>query len=66
MKSSIFVFQGFVDGVTGVVTKPISGAKQDGATGFMKGLRKGFIGAVTRPIGGIVDFTSTSLDVVKR
>jgi hypothetical protein len=32
----------------------------------MKGLGKGFIGAVTRPIGGIVDFASTSLDVVKR
>jgi vacuolar protein sorting-associated protein 13A/C len=48
------------------VTKPISGAKQGGATGFVKGLGKGFVGLVTRPTGGIVDFASTSMDLVKR
>jgi vacuolar protein sorting-associated protein 13A/C len=48
------------------VTKPIAGAKQGGASGFAKGLGKGFIGLVTRPTGGIVDFTSTSLDLVRR
>ena len=52
--------------MTGVVTKPISGAKHGGALGFAKGLGKGFIGLVTRPTGGIVDFTSTTLDLVKR
>ena len=60
------VVMGFVDGLTGVVTKPIAGAKQGGAGGFFKGMGKGFIGLVTRPTGGIVDFASTSLDVVKR
>ena len=58
--------QGFVDGITAVVKKPIQGAKQDGASGFFKGLGKGFIGLVTRPTGGIVDFTSTSFDLIKR
>ena len=58
--------QGFVDGVTGVVTKPVSGAKHGGASGFVKGLGKGFLGLVTRPTGGIVDFASTSLDLIKR
>ncbi len=48
------------------MTKPIAGAKQGGASGFAKGLGKGFIGLVTRPTGGIVDFTSTSLDLVRR
>jgi vacuolar protein sorting-associated protein 13A/C len=52
--------------VTGVVTKPISGAKKGGASGFVKGLGKGFLGLVTRPTGGIVDFASTSMDLVKR
>jgi vacuolar protein sorting-associated protein 13A/C len=52
--------------VTGVVTKPVSGAKEGGASGFMKGLGKGFLGLVTRPTGGIVDFASTSLDLIKR
>jgi vacuolar protein sorting-associated protein 13A/C len=59
-------FQGFVDGVTGVVTKPVSGARHGGASGFVKGLGKGFLGLVTRPTGGIVDFASTSLDLIKR
>jgi vacuolar protein sorting-associated protein 13A/C len=61
-----FFFKGFVDGVTGVVTKPVSGAKHGGASGFVKGLGKGFLGLVTRPTGGIVDFASTSLDIIKR
>lgn len=58
--------KGFVDGVTGVVTKPVSGAKESGASGFVKGLGKGFLGLVTRPTGGIVDFASTSFDLIKR
>ena len=52
--------------MTGVVTKPIAGAKKSGASGFVKGLGKGFIGLVTRPTGGLVDFASSSLDLVKR
>ncbi|UJR10669.1 hypothetical protein I4U23_014864 [Adineta vaga] len=60
------VVMGFVDGVTGVVKKPVAGAKADGASGFFKGLGKGFIGLVARPTGGIVDFTTTSLDIAKR
>ena len=31
------VIQGFVHGVTGVVTKPVEGAKQEGVGGFFKG-----------------------------
>ncbi|CAF3386362.1 unnamed protein product [Rotaria sp. Silwood1] len=60
------VVMGFVEGVKGVITKPVSGAKESGASGFVKGLGKGFMGLVTRPTGGIVDFTSTSLDLIKR
>jgi vacuolar protein sorting-associated protein 13A/C len=52
--------------VTGVVTKPIAGAKHGGASGFVKGLGKGFLGLVTRPTGGIVDFAASSLDLVQR
>ncbi|CAF4595936.1 unnamed protein product, partial [Rotaria sp. Silwood2] len=60
------VVMGFVDGVTGVVTKPIRGAKHGGATGFFKGLGQGAVGLVARPTGGVVDFASTSLDLIKR
>lgn len=52
--------------MTGVVTKPVSGAKESGPSGFIEGLGKGFIGLVARPIGGIVDFASTSSDLIKR
>lgn len=54
------------DGITGVIRKPISGAKEDGVGGFMKGLGKGAIGLVTRPTAGVIDFASSSLDTVKR
>ncbi len=48
------------------MTKPVAGARHGGASGFVKGLGKGFLGLVTRPTGGIVDFASTSLDTIKR
>lgn len=60
------VFQGVFDGVTGVFTKPISGAKADGVEGFFKGLGRGAVGLVARPTAGIVDFASGSFDAVKR
>lgn len=58
--------QGVFDGVTGVVTKPIEGAREGGVGGFFKGVGKGLIGVVTRPTAGVVDFASGSLDAVKR
>ncbi|KAM0635950.1 hypothetical protein ACHAPW_000985 [Verticillium nonalfalfae] len=40
---------GFYAGITGVVTKPLEGAKKEGAFGFFKGVGKGSMGLVTRP-----------------
>ncbi|KAF5306759.1 hypothetical protein FQA39_LY01517 [Lamprigera yunnana] len=57
---------GVFDGVTGVFTKPISGAKDQGVEGFFKGVGKGVVGLVTRPTAGVIDFASGSLDAVKR
>ncbi|XP_050092629.1 intermembrane lipid transfer protein Vps13 isoform X2 [Anopheles aquasalis] len=57
---------GVFDGVTGVFTKPISGAKEEGVEGFLKGLGKGAVGLVARPIAGVTDFASGSFDAVKR
>ncbi|XP_022649179.1 vacuolar protein sorting-associated protein 13-like isoform X3 [Varroa destructor] len=57
---------GFYDGVTGVVTKPLEGAREDGVTGFMKGMGKGIIGVVARPASGVVDFASGTFASVKR
>uniref|UniRef100_A0A6B2EM79 Putative vacuolar protein n=1 Tax=Phlebotomus kandelakii TaxID=1109342 RepID=A0A6B2EM79_9DIPT len=57
---------GVVDGVTGVFSKPISGARSEGVEGFFKGLGKGAVGLVTRPTAGVVDFASGSFEAVKR
>ena len=58
--------KGIFDGISGVVLKPIEGAKDDGVGGFFKGVGKGVAGLVTRPTGGIVDFASGTFDTVKR
>ncbi|XP_062399567.1 vacuolar protein sorting-associated protein 13A isoform X2 [Sardina pilchardus] len=57
---------GFVSGITGIVTKPIKGAQQEGAAGFFKGFGKGLVGAVTRPTGGIIDMASSTFQGIKR
>jgi len=48
------------------VTKPVSGAREQGVEGFFKGLGKGAIGLVARPTAGVVDFASGSFEAVKR
>merc|ERR550539_1240306 len=57
---------GFVDGATGVVTKPVEGAMDEGVGGFFKGVGKGVVGLVARPTGGVIDFASGTFDSVKR
>lgn len=57
---------GVVEGVGGVFTKPISGAKEEGVEGFFKGVGKGVVGLVTRPTAGVIDFASGSFSAVKR
>ncbi|XP_054926779.1 intermembrane lipid transfer protein Vps13 isoform X4 [Dermacentor andersoni] len=57
---------GVYEGMTGIFTKPMAGAREEGVSGFFKGVGKGLIGAVARPTGGVVDFASGSFDAVKR
>lgn len=44
---------GFYDGITGLVTQPLAGAKKEGPVGFFKGAAKGFAGVVLKPGAGI-------------
>nr|XP_022907872.1 vacuolar protein sorting-associated protein 13-like [Onthophagus taurus] len=60
------LFLGVFHGVTGIIIKPISGAKQKGIGGFFQGLGKGTVGLVARPTTGVIDFVSGSLNTVKR
>ena len=40
---------GMYDGITGLVTQPMRGAKKDGAAGFFKGIGKGIGGIALKP-----------------
>lgn len=55
-----------MEGVEGVFEKPISGARNDGVRGFFKGVSKGMVGLVARPLSGALDFTSGTLNTIKR
>ncbi|CAL1603132.1 unnamed protein product [Knipowitschia caucasica] len=60
------LLKGMVGGVTGIVTKPMEGAKKEGAAGFFKGIGKGLVGVVARPTGGIVDMASSTFQGIQR
>uniref|UniRef100_A0A4W4GIM2 Vacuolar protein sorting 13 homolog C n=1 Tax=Electrophorus electricus TaxID=8005 RepID=A0A4W4GIM2_ELEEL len=60
------LLKGVVGGVTGIVTKPVEGAKREGAAGFFKGIGKGLVGVVTRPTAGIVDMASSTFQGIQR
>ncbi|KAF2219485.1 hypothetical protein BDZ85DRAFT_322273 [Elsinoe ampelina] len=40
---------GMYDGITGIITQPLQGAKKEGAVGFIKGIGKGIGGIVLKP-----------------
>ncbi|EGP89469.1 UDP-glucuronosyl/UDP-glucosyltransferase [Zymoseptoria tritici IPO323] len=43
---------GWYDGLTGLVTHPLKGARQEGLGGFAKGVGKGAAGFVVKPLAG--------------
>ena len=62
---------GFYDGITGLVTQPIQGARKEGAAGFMKGMFRGAFGLVLKPgaaIWGIpgYGFKGIYMEIAKR
>ena len=54
----IDVGRGVLKGATGIVSKPVEGAKQDGAAGAAKGVGKGVVGVPLKPAIGAVDATT--------
>lgn len=57
---------GVVGGITGVITKPVEGAKKEGAAGFFKGVGKGIIGVVARPASGVIDLASNTFEGIQK
>ena len=47
--------KGLFRGFTGILTKPLKGAKAFGMEGFVQGVGKGIIGAAAQPVSGVLD-----------
>ncbi|EKF32479.1 hypothetical protein MOQ_003668 [Trypanosoma cruzi marinkellei] len=47
--------QGLRDGIEGVLSRPLSGARATGFTGFCTGIATGAVGLLTRPVAGALD-----------
>ena len=56
---------GILEGVTGVVSKPIRGAERSGLEGFAKGVGKGLLGLIMKPVIGTTDLLTDTLIGVK-
>ena len=59
------LYKGFASGLTGIVEKPIEGAKTAGIGGFFKGVGVGLLGAVTKPLVGALDLTTSIAEGVQ-
>ncbi|KAL8868148.1 MAG: hypothetical protein Q9198_008283, partial [Flavoplaca austrocitrina] len=55
---------GVYDGVTGLVTQPIKGAKQEGVAGFVKGFGKGIGGFLLKPSAGMCIYPNLGVGLV--
>ncbi|GKU95669.1 hypothetical protein SLEP1_g9000 [Rubroshorea leprosula] len=54
--------QGVAFGVSGVVTKPVESARQNGILGLAHGLGRAFLGIIVQPVSGALDFFSLTVD----
>ena len=55
---------GIFEGLSGLVMKPISGARSDGARGCLKGVLKGFAGLAVKPTAGALEFAASTATAV--
>ena len=66
LAKGMFAFgKGVFDGVTGIVTQPVKGARKEGAKGFAKGIGKGLVGVAAKPVAGAFEFVSKTTEGVK-
>jgi len=57
--------KGIFDGITGIVVKPVQGARKDGAKGFAKGIGQGVVGVVVKPVAGVFEAVSKTSEGIK-
>ncbi|CAE6434488.1 unnamed protein product [Rhizoctonia solani] len=56
------LFHGYKDGITGLVTEPLAGAKKEGFIGFIKGSGRSYINATMKPAAGIMGMISNPIE----
>lgn len=56
------LFYGYYDGITGLVTEPLAGAKKEGFLGFIKGSGRSYVNASMRPAAGIMGMISHPIE----
>ena len=59
------LYSGFKSGVTGIVDRPMEGAREGGVGGFFKGVGVGLVGIVTKPVVGLIDMTTSLTEGIK-
>lgn len=52
-------------GFEGLALRPLEGAEQGGAGGFLRGMGKGLVGAITKPAVGVFDLASNFTEGVR-
>jgi hypothetical protein len=57
---------GLVDGLRGLVTKPVQGGASGGFKGALKGTYQGVSGLVLKPLAGVLDMASATADGVRQ
>ncbi|RWR99791.1 Vacuolar protein sorting-associated protein 13C-like protein, partial [Leptotrombidium deliense] len=57
---------GVILGISGVFTKPVVGAYEEGVEGFFKGLGKGIFGLITKPGSAVFDVVTLTFDGIRR
>eukprot|EP00250_Pteridium_aquilinum_P021886 c25256_g1_i1 orf=924-13886(-) len=54
--------KGLFRGVTGILTKPLEGARSSGMEGFVQGVGKGILGVAAQPVSGVLDLLSKTTE----
>ena len=57
------VWRGVKEGITGIVVRPMQGAREDGVPGFLVGLGRGAVGAVAAPVAAVFGAVSAVSEV---
>lgn len=58
------IYNGFTDGITGVILSPYRETQKDGIRGLFKGTLKGLTGLVVKPIAGVLDASAKTAEGV--